>query len=149
MWNSALFMTRVPATFYLAYWKVIRLTKHWKWSAYLTLKVTITTAADDILIFLNFSKKISHNTSCDLADDSHELSRLVFFETKQTKKKLECRLLRISLGTLKIKYSNKQVRANIENPCCDRQAWVESDHMYWNWQIRVNHVNIEQMQQTT
>ena len=50
----------------------------------LTLKAPITTAADDILkyIFLNFSKKTSRYFMwivC-LADDSHEISRLVFFE---------------------------------------------------------------------
>ena len=35
------------------------------------------------------------------ADDSHEMSRLVFSENK--KKKIECRLLQILLGTLRVK----------------------------------------------
>ena len=56
----------------------------------LTLKAPITTGADDILkyIFFNFSKKISLDISCESsaqADDSHEISRLVFFENLKKK----------------------------------------------------------------
>ena len=43
---------------------------------YLTLKVPITTAADDNFFFFYFSEE----TSLDFADDSHDMSRLVFSE---------------------------------------------------------------------
>ena len=54
----------------------------------LTLKVPITTAVDDILkfFFLIFQRKqvvIFHVNH--LADDSHEISRLVFFEKLKKK----------------------------------------------------------------
>ena len=44
-----------------------------------TLKAPITTAADDILKFF-FFLFFKENKSWFLADDSHEISRLVFFD---------------------------------------------------------------------
>ena len=48
----------------------------------LTLKVPVTTAADDIIFCCHFSEKIRLAISCELfawADDSHEMSALFFF----------------------------------------------------------------------
>ena len=58
-------------------------TVNYKCPSVFALKVPITTAADNILkYFFNFSMKTSLDISCEScqADDSHEISRLVFFE---------------------------------------------------------------------
>ena len=81
-------------------------------SDYLTLKAPITTAADDIylfiylFIFIFFSKKTSLDISYE-SSASHEISILVFFEKlkkkKKKKKKKINRLLQILLGALRVK----------------------------------------------
>ena len=49
----------------------------------LTIKVPITSAADEVLIFFFFFfKENSLDISVCQADDSHEISRLLFFEKK-------------------------------------------------------------------
>ena len=63
----------------------------------LTLKAPNTTAADDNFFFFFFERKFMWIVC--LADDSHEMSRLVFSEKK---KKIECRLLQSSLGDLRV-----------------------------------------------
>ena len=76
--------------------------------AHLTLKAPITTVAlwqTTIFFFFFFFQRKQV-----LADDSHEMSRLVFsemsrlvFSEKKKKKKFECRLLQILLGALRVK----------------------------------------------
>ena len=71
----------------------------------LTLKAPITTKADNNFYFFYFLKKTSLNISCEssaLADDSHEMSRL-FFSERLKIKILECHLLQILLGVLRVK----------------------------------------------
>ena len=61
----------------------------------------MTTTANDnfLLLFFYFSEKTSLEISCESSADSHEMSRL-FSEKK--KKKLECCLLQILLGALRV-----------------------------------------------
>ena len=79
----------------------------------LTLKAPITTKADDNFEFFFFSEE---NKSWHFmwivcqADDSHEISRLVFSEKKNKKKTniLERRLVQILLGALRVNMSSLQ-----------------------------------------
>ena len=71
-------------------------------SAYLTLKALITAAADDIFylfIYLFQRKEVLTFHVNRLADDSHEMSRLLFSGKNKTN---ECRLLQILLSALRV-----------------------------------------------
>ena len=75
-------------------------------SACLTLKALITAAADDIIylfiylfIYLLQRKEVLTFHVNRLADDSHEMSRLLFSGKNKTN---ECRLLQILLGALRV-----------------------------------------------
>ena len=48
----------------------------------LTLNAPITTVVDDVhkIVFHCFSERIKLNVSSELAEDSHEISSLIFFE---------------------------------------------------------------------
>ena len=59
---------------------------------HLTLKVPITTVADDINIFHCFSEKIRHDVS-----DSHMKNQALFYSENKSKK-LKCRLLQFLLA---------------------------------------------------
>ena len=75
-------------------------------STYLTLKAPIPTAADDIFLFIlfYFSEKTSLDISCDLsAWQMIHMKCQDLFSLKNRKNKLECRLLQILLGTLRVK----------------------------------------------
>ena len=73
--------------------------------ALLTLKAPITTAAGDNFFFQRKQVLTFHVNS----HASHEMSRLIFSEKKK-KKNLECCLLQILLGTLRVKscFDNSQ-----------------------------------------
>ena len=49
----------------------------------LTLKALSTIAADDILIFYYFAKKIRLAISCELAEDLHEMPNCIFSESNK------------------------------------------------------------------
>ena len=99
---------RVPAKWFLSeikYWYVLLIFFS------LTLKAPITTAADDIFIIIiiiiiifRVNKSWHFMWIVCQADNSHEMSRLVFSQKKKKKKIffLECCLLQILLGALRV-----------------------------------------------
>ena len=87
--------------------------------SHLTLKVPITTAADDIHkhFFHCFSEKIRLDVSSESsawllcqAEDSHE--KLSLTSSKDKSKKLKCRLLQFLFGALRINRKNKILTEN-------------------------------------
>ena len=69
----------------------------------LTLKTSITTAADDIhkYIFIVFSEKIRLDVSSESSDS---LKNQALFSSKEKSKKLKCRILQFLFGALRVKY---------------------------------------------
>ena len=86
----------------------------------LTLKVPITTAADDnFFFFFYFSEKTSLEISCESsAWQTIHMKCQDLFSLKNKKKKIECHLLQILLGTLTLLLLNTTcpVLANSVDP---------------------------------
>ena len=72
----------------------------------LTLKMPITTAADEILnfSFYYFSEKISLNISCELSAKQTIHMKYQYWFSLKRKKKIEGHLLEILLGALRINF---------------------------------------------